>query len=177
MLPTDHDARKALPVYSFLTGYFPDAIMELVKVSVEGNKQHNPGEPLHWARGKSMDQLNTAVRHIFDHGMGNTHDSDGTLHLAKAAWRLLAEIQLICERKAELKAAPFEERSVRCSSCGVLETQEHRPNCATMEYLDGYKARSLAAANQGPVGATPEFGKTVCSPRPFDSVLCFVEAP
>jgi hypothetical protein len=101
-LPTDPKQRKAIPLYSFLTGYFPDAIVEMVKVAVAGNEQHNPGEPLHWARGKSTDQLNTAMRHIFDHGSGIRYDVDGTMHLAKAAWRLLAEIQLICERKAEL---------------------------------------------------------------------------
>jgi predicted HD phosphohydrolase len=177
MLPKDSATRKELPLYTFLTQFFPDAIAELVKVAVAGNRQHALCETLRWDRNVSTDNLDAALRHAFDHGMGNTHDSDGTLHLAKAAWRLLAEVQLICERKVELKAAPFEERSVRCSSCGVLETQEHRPNCATMEYLDGYKARSLAAADQGPVGATPEFGKTVSSPRPFDSVLRFVAEP
>lgn len=122
-LPKDYDARKALPLFTFLTEYFPDAILEVTKVSVAGNVQHNPGEKLHWARGKSMDQLNTAMRHIFDHGMGNVYDNeppevlacigeDGTMHLAKAAWRLLAEIQLICEarddtrRKSESTSRP-----------------------------------------------------------------------
>lgn len=100
MLPTDYAERKALPVYSFLTEYFPLAIIEMVKVSVAGNNQHNPGEPLHWARGKSMDQLNTAMRHQFDHGMGQTYDVDGCMHLAKAMWRLGAQIQLIKEREA-----------------------------------------------------------------------------
>lgn len=114
MLPTDYKARKALPLYTYLTQYHPDAIMELVKVAVAGNEQHNKGEPLHWAQGKSMDQLNTAVRHVFDHGQGNVYDtadaeylaaagitdSPGTMHLAKAAWRLLAEIQLLCDARA-----------------------------------------------------------------------------
>lgn len=98
-LPNDYQARKDIPLFDFLTKYFPDAIVELVKVSVAGNQQHNPGEPLHWARGKSMDQLNTAMRHMFDHGAGNVLDTDGTMHLAKAAWRLLAEIQLLCETR------------------------------------------------------------------------------
>ncbi len=99
-LPTDYEARKALPLYTFLTQYFPDALVELVKVSVAGNNQHNPGEPLHWSREKSSDQLNTAMRHIFDHGAGCRYDEDGTMHLAKAAWRLLAEIQLLSERNS-----------------------------------------------------------------------------
>lgn len=101
MLPTDYQKRKDLPLYTFLTQYFPDALIELVKVSVAGNLQHNPGEPLHWARGKSTDQLNTAMRHIFDHGAGCRYDEDGTMHLAKAAWRLLAEIQLLTEQNKQ----------------------------------------------------------------------------
>ena len=97
MLPTDPKERKAIPLYTFLTQYFPDALIELVKVSVAGNDQHNPGQPLHWARSKSTDQLNTAMRHLLDHGMGNQVDTDGTKHLAKAAWRIMAELQLNIE--------------------------------------------------------------------------------
>jgi hypothetical protein len=108
-LPKEYNARKALPIYDFLTGYFPDALIEVVKVAVAGNEQHNPGERLHWARGKSTDQLNTAQRHMLDHGMGNVFDDEPpaveakiggkTMHLAKAAWRLLAAIQLECEKR------------------------------------------------------------------------------
>ena len=99
-LPIDNDARKALPVWDFLMGYFPDAILELVRVSVAGNQQHNPNERLHWAREKSTDQLNTAMRHQFDYGTGTPYDTDGRHHLAKAAWRLLAQVQLDLERRA-----------------------------------------------------------------------------
>ncbi len=112
-LPKDNALRKALPLFTFLTEYFPDAILELVKVSVAGNMKHNPGEPMHWARGKSMDQLNTAQRHMFDYGMGemyNDHElapeilaaigGEPPMHLANAAWRLLAQIQLDCEERA-----------------------------------------------------------------------------
>lgn len=104
-LPTDYDERKAIPVYDFFVGYFPDALMELVKVSVVGNRQHNGDEPLHWARGKSMDQMNTAQRHMFDHAVDRFDDGGKTRHLAKAAWRLLAQIQLDieAERALELK--------------------------------------------------------------------------
>ena len=98
MLPTENEARKALPVYDFLVGYFPAAFLEVVKVAVVGNQQHNPGEKLHWARHKSTDQLNTALRHILDHGTGNPLDVDGCYHLAKAIWRLSAELQLLVER-------------------------------------------------------------------------------
>lgn len=100
-LPAGYEARKALPVYDFLVSYFPLSFVELTKVSVAGNQQHNPGQRLHWARGKSTDHLNCALRHLMDHGMGNEVDTDGQYHLAKAAWRLLARLQEICERDAK----------------------------------------------------------------------------
>lgn len=106
MLPTNDKERKALPILTFLTEYFPDAILELVRVSVAGNVQHNPElapADIKWARGKSTDQLNTAFRHLWDHKAGVTKDADGQYHLAKAAWRVLAQLQLTVE--AERPAA------------------------------------------------------------------------
>ena len=102
-LPTGYDERKALPLYDYMFGYFPDAWLAEVAVAVAGNAQHNPGEPLHWAREKSTDQLNTAFRHMFDHAKGNVKDIDGCYHLAKSIWRLKAELQLTIERE---RAAP-----------------------------------------------------------------------
>ena len=97
-LPISYKARKELPLYDFMFGYFPLAWLEVVKVAIEGNNQHNPGERLHWARHKSTDQLNTAFRHLFDHGTGVVKDIDDTYHLAKTIWRLMAELQLIVEK-------------------------------------------------------------------------------
>ena len=105
MLPHDAKARKAIPLYTFLTQYFPDAIAELVKVSVAGNAQHTPGQPLHWARGKSTDQMDAAMRHLFDHGSGIRFGADGQRTLAQAAWRLMAQLQLDIEAEASLKVA------------------------------------------------------------------------
>lgn len=102
-LPTDYQARKDLPLWDFMFKYFPDAWLAVVKVAVAGNNQHNPGEPLHWAREKSTDQLNTAFRHQFDYGTGTKVDVDGCHHLAKAVWRLMAQLQLDIE--AERKQA------------------------------------------------------------------------
>ncbi len=96
-LPTDDKARKGLPVFRGPLMYFPDAILALAAVCKVGNDQHNPGEPLHWAREKSTEQLDTALRHMMDHGVGTTRDVDGMWHLAKAVWRLLAELQLTIE--------------------------------------------------------------------------------
>lgn len=96
-LPHSAKARKATPVASGVLAYFPDAIAEVAKVSFIGNEQHNPGEPLHWARGKSMDQLDAAVRHVMDYLKGDRRDDKGNLVLAQAAWRILAQAQLDLE--------------------------------------------------------------------------------
>lgn len=100
-LPTTDKERKAIPVWTYLTQYFPDATLAEVAVSVAGNEQHNPGQPLHWAREKSKDQLNTAARHMWDHSRGVTKDTDGQYHLAKAIWRLKAELQLTIEKERD----------------------------------------------------------------------------
>lgn len=96
-LPTDDKARKGLPVFRGPLMYFPDAILAVAAVCKAGNDQHNPGQPLHWAREKSTEQMDTALRHMMDHGLGTKVDTDGTYHLAKAAWRILAELQLTIE--------------------------------------------------------------------------------
>lgn len=98
-LPTDDKARKALPLWTFLMEYFPDAFLAVANVAIAGNEQHNPGQPLHWAREKSTDQMNTAFRHMWDHGRGVQKDTDGQYHLAKAIWRLSAELQLMIEKE------------------------------------------------------------------------------
>ena len=96
-LPSNDADRKALPIFDGVVMYFPDAVSAIAEVSRIGNDQHNPGEPLHWARGKSMDQYNTALRHLVDHRRGKRYDTDGARHLAKAAWRVLAALQLDIE--------------------------------------------------------------------------------
>ena len=101
MLPTTDQERKALPLWTFLMEYFPDALLAMADVAIEGNKQHNPGQPLHWAREKSTDQMNTAFRHMWDYGRGVVKDVDGQYHLAKAIWRLSAELQLLIERERD----------------------------------------------------------------------------
>lgn len=100
---TDAATRKGYPIFTGVSMYFPDALAAVAFVSKLGNDQHNPGQPLHWAREKSTDQMDTAARHMMDHGVGDTKDSDGAYHLAKAAWRILAELQLTIEREREGK--------------------------------------------------------------------------
>ena len=94
LFPADAKARKEIPLASGVLDYFTSALIEVAKVSFEGNKQHNPGEPLHWARGKSTDQADTLLRHFVERG---TLDTDGVRHSAKLAWRALALLQLELE--------------------------------------------------------------------------------
>ena len=93
--------RKERPLYSGVLAYFPDALMEVARVSKIGNDQHNPGQPLHWAREKSTDQEDCVLRHMLDHSKGILKDDDGGYHLAKAAWRALAALQLLLEKEQE----------------------------------------------------------------------------
>ena len=90
---TDAKERKALPIYSGVIAYFPDALLEVARVSRVGNDQHNPGAPLHWDRSKSGDELDACTRHILDRGRGQKFDGDGTRHLAKVIWRACAALQ------------------------------------------------------------------------------------
>lgn len=89
-LPASADGRKGAPVMTGVLDYFPLAIAEIARISKAGNDQHNPGEPLHWARGKSADHPDCVLRHLIERG---TLDTDGQRHTAKAAWRMLALLQ------------------------------------------------------------------------------------
>jgi len=84
------EQRKGHPVFTGVLKYFPDAIMEVAKVSLAGNQQHHPDKPLHWDRAKSTDELDALARHLIDAG---SVDTDGQLHSAKVAWRALANLQ------------------------------------------------------------------------------------
>ena len=102
VLPTDPAERKAIPITSGVLDYFPAALAEVAKVSKAGNDQHNPGQPLHWARGKSTDQADTLVRHLMERG---SVDTDGMRHSAKLAWRALALLQIELEEAGEAPPA------------------------------------------------------------------------
>ena len=93
------EVRKATPVFSGVLAYFPDALKEVSKASLAGNKQHLEGTPLHWDRSKSTDQLDALTRHLIDHASGEIIDDDGVYHLAKVCWRGLAQLQLLVEQQ------------------------------------------------------------------------------
>lgn len=79
---------------------FPQALAAVAQVSFHGNEKHNPGQPLHHARGKSMDHFDCIARHYVERG-----GFDGPMrHSACLAWRALAALQEELERLGAPKA-------------------------------------------------------------------------
>lgn len=117
-LTTDYRERKDTPIASGVLKYFPDALAEVARVSKIGNEQHNPGQPLHWAKEKSQDEHDALVRHLTDRLDGVVFDTDGARHSAKVAWRALAALQREIEaERAALEPAPRVEPRPCCKHC------------------------------------------------------------
>lgn len=83
--------RKDRPLARGVLDYFPDALLEVARLSKIGNDQHNPGQEMHWAKEKSTDHADCILRHLIDRG---TMDTDNVRHSAKVAWRALALLQI-----------------------------------------------------------------------------------
>lgn len=102
-MTTNKQDRKEMPMFRGFFQYFPDAVAYVAHVSWKGNEQHNPGQPLHWAREKSTDHGDCILRHQLEAG---TFDDDGLLHDGKVAWRAMAQLQLrLEENKRQQEAA------------------------------------------------------------------------
>lgn len=98
ILTSDKAARKEMPIARGVVDYFPRALAAIARVSYVGNQQHNPGQPMHWAREKSTDHADCIARHLIERG---TMDDDGMRHSAKLAWRALAQLELELEAAGE----------------------------------------------------------------------------
>ena len=122
-LPTSSPARKDIQIVAGFIRYFPAAMVEVAKVSKAGNDQHNPGQPMHWARGKSMDHEECIVRHLIDSGdleavlvrgqselvaeAGDDAVKEAIIReKAYRAWRSLADLQIACEQLLGAPMAP-----------------------------------------------------------------------
>lgn len=92
-------SNKDFPVTRGLLWYFPDACREVSRCSKVCNDQHNPGQPMHWAREKSTDHEDCIARHLIAANK-SWLDSDGIPHMAKVAWRAMAALQVACEERA-----------------------------------------------------------------------------
>ncbi len=106
-LPTDSVKRKDYPMLSGCLKYFPAALAGVALVSKLGNDKHNPGEPLHHARGKSTDQGDCIIRHLTDTEDLLAAFTYNNISVTKEmilneanqlAWRALAYSQLLHER-------------------------------------------------------------------------------
>lgn len=94
LLPSGAAERKQIPLASGVFDYFTSALIEVSRVSFQGNQQHSPGQPLHWSRGKSNDHADAMLRHFAERG---TKDVGGQRHSAKMVWRALAILQMELE--------------------------------------------------------------------------------
>lgn len=142
MLPSDKTERKAVPLYSGLLKYFPDALAEVAHVSWVGNEQHNPGQDLHWDRSKSTDEADALMRHLIEAGR---LDTDGTRHTAKVAWRALALLQ------KEIEADELNSRRARDQQAAM---QNAISNQRTLESQSGClnsPPASLGGPRTGPI--------------------------
>lgn len=92
----DAKERKDRPLARGVLDYFPDALLEVARLSKIGNDQHNPGQEMHWAKEKSTDHADCILRHLIDRG---TLDADDVLHDVKVAWRALALAQTELEKR------------------------------------------------------------------------------
>ena len=109
----DSEARKRQPIAAGVLDYFPAAIAAVAEHSFIGNEKHNPGQALHWSRGKSMDHADCIARHLIERGTFEEIELNGKTyrvrHSAALAWRALALLQeeLEAEGLAPGRAARF----------------------------------------------------------------------
>lgn len=127
MLPTDAKARKNAPMARGVLDYFPDALAAVAELSRIGNDQHNPGQPMHWARDKSTDHADCIMRHLTDRGK---LDTDGLRHSTKVAWRALAMLQIELEsaEKAEPEWVPWAGGAMPVYSDLRVDVKYRRPH-------------------------------------------------
>lgn len=129
-LPEDAPGRKNMPLVRGCLDYFPAALAAVAEVSRVGNEQHNPGQPMHHARGKSSDHADCLVRHLLDRG---ALDSDGLRHSAKVAWRALALLQEELEGDT---GAPMARGARPVPESGIAPPAEKcSPDSKTGQYL------------------------------------------
>lgn len=89
--------RKGEPLHTGVMLYFPDALAAIARLSKAGNDKHNPGQPLHWSRGKSTDHSDCVARHSLTPLL--VDPETGEIEAVAKAWRTLAELQLLEEKR------------------------------------------------------------------------------
>lgn len=104
-LPTDSAERKNFPLLSGCLKYFPAALAGVAFISKLGNDKHNPGQPMHHARGKSADHGDCILRHLTDTedllaamSRGQATQQQVLTEASQLAWRALAYAQDLHEQ-------------------------------------------------------------------------------
>jgi hypothetical protein len=105
-MPLNSAELKKNPLWRGLFLYFWDALIGAARISFKGNEKHNPGQPMHHARGKSADHGDCILRHLVDseidygHGVGiePIFDEQGNLidtipFVDQLVWRAMAYSQ------------------------------------------------------------------------------------
>ena len=99
-LPSDDTLRKKVRAFQGFVKYFPDSIALVAYLSKVANDQHNPGEPMHWAKEKSTEELDSMMNHVIDIADKGelSQDADGVLDAIKVAWRANANLQRLADK-------------------------------------------------------------------------------
>lgn len=120
-------------MFSGLIKYFPLALAVVAEHSRESNDQHNPGEPLHWAREKSTDHCDCIARHLADYGTGDKKA------MRAIAWRSLAQLELDEEEAIAAQKVENEKPVLRkATAAEMIDAIEH-DGPFFMRRLFGYK--------------------------------------
>lgn len=155
-LGADSQARKDTPLVGGFDNYFPAAAAGVARHSKRGNDKHNPGQPLHWSRGKSSDHAECIRRHLADiQDMIASRDRPGTQftdeqlleELDALGWRALALSQEWYERIGGAPLAP----------AARLPAPEPKPGtvtgiCGRLIQLHGIKADVICTLEPGHPG-------------------------
>jgi hypothetical protein len=99
LFPTDSQERKSYPPFTGLLEYFPRACAAVARHSLESNEQHNPGEPMRWAKDKSIGDGNQIVRHLMEGVLAYREGSRAfaVKALTAMAWRSLELLERLLE--------------------------------------------------------------------------------
>lgn len=131
--------RKNYPLARGVLDYFPDALMEVAAISKAGNDKHNPGQPMHHARGKSNDHADCIMRHLKDRG--TIDPEDGRRHSGKVAWRALALLQ----EELEAAGAPLARgaRLAEYDAADIDGLHQAKEDRAAQAHVEGGAPRDL----------------------------------
>lgn len=172
-LPIEAKARKAIPVYTGFIKYFPDAIIAVAELSAVANEQHNPGQPIHWAKEKSQDELDALARHMIDDVTApGSADTDDILHATKIAWRGMANLQRILDKK---KQTIKDVEEIKSASLYSTIHDSANDTSSIFNWLNIPGEWNVSSNGEGDVGTfTPTLtGHT--GPKIGDRVRCIVE--